>query len=429
MMNVLLVGGGGREHAIAWKLRQSPQVERLLVAPGNPGTAELATNLPILPTEEEALVRAARNHRVELTVIGPEAPLALGLADRFQQEGLAVIGPTQRAARIETSKSFAKSLMQEHGVPTAKAQVFSSYREAKALLETAPLPLVIKADGLAAGKGVTVCYSREEALQAAHNCMEARIFGAAGERILVEECLTGPEVSVFAFTDGTHISPLVAACDYKRALDGDLGPNTGGVGSYSPPPFWTTDLAHEVTERIMRPAIDALAAGGSPYRGILYASLMLTAEGPMVIEYNCRLGDPEAQVILPRLTGDLMEPFMGVVNGTLDRCSVGWSSEACVGVVAVSAGYPGDYRTGYPIHGLEGLEPDALVFQAETQADGDGPSLVTDGGRVLTVVARAATLEQARQKVYTNLRQISFQGIQYRGDIAAGVATPGESAT
>ena len=428
-MNVLVIGNGAREHAIIWKLRQSPRVDRLLVAPGNPGTAELADNLPIPSTELDALAQAAREHKVGLTVIGPEAPLALGIADLFQQEGLPVVGPTQRAVRIETSKVFAKELMQMHGVPTAEARVFSDYHVARRYLETASLPLVVKADGLTAGKGVTVCHSREEALQAAYNCMEARIFGAAGECILVEECLTGPEISVFAFTDGAHISPLVAACDYKRILDGDLGPNTGGMGSYSPPPLWSADLAQRVMERIMRPVIQALADRGSPYRGILYAALMLTDEGPVVIEYNGRLGDPEAQVILPRLASDLIEPLIGVVNGTLDRCTMEWSPEACVGVVAASGGYPGEYRTGYPIHGLERVEPDALIFHAGTQANGDSGVVTTDGGRVLTVAARAATLEQARQKAYTNLRRISFQGLQYRGDIAAGVATPGEGTT
>ena len=424
-MNVLVIGNGGREHAIAWKLRQSPKVDLLFVAPGNAGTAQLGENIPLAATEVDALVSWASQRQVELIVVGPEAPLALGVVDRFQEAGLAVVGPTQAAARIESSKLFAKRLMQEHGIPTARAETFSSYAEARRYVEGAPVPLVIKADGLAAGKGVTVCQGRQEALAALHDCMGARLFGAAGDLVLVEECLTGREVSVFAFTDGRHISPLVAACDYKRAQDGDRGPNTGGMGAYTSPSFWTDELADRVMETIMRPTVEALARDGSPFTGVLYAGLMLTDDGPKVLEFNCRLGDPETQVVLPRLKTDFLEVLSGIAGGTLDRVPMAWSDEACVGVVAASGGYPGEYQTGYPIEGLDLLDPGAVVFHAGTRApDGAdaGRALpTTDGGRVLAVVARGATLEEARASVYTNLARISFHGIHYRRDIAAGV--------
>jgi phosphoribosylamine--glycine ligase len=427
-MNILVIGSGGREHALAWKLRQSPLVDVLFVAPGNGGTAQIATNLPISATDVEVLARAARAHRVDLTVVGPEAPLALGIADRFRQEGLAIVGPTKAAAQIEASKLFAKRLMLRHGIPTAGARAFSSHDEARSYVDSAPLPLVIKADGLAAGKGVAVCHRREEGLKALHDCMVARVFGPAGDRVLVEEFLTGQEVSVFAFSDGAHVSPLVAACDYKRALDGDQGPNTGGMGSYSPPTFWTEELSQVVMERIMRPVIGALAAESAPFRGVIYGGLMLTAEGPKVLEFNSRLGDPEAQVILPRLSSDLVELLLAVANGTLDQCPIHWSPQACVGVVAASGGYPGEYRTGHLIQGLERLEADVLVFHAGTQTRVDGitgrPALVTAGGRVLTVAALGSTLEEARTRVYTGLRRVQFQDMDYRRDIALGVGAP-----
>jgi phosphoribosylamine--glycine ligase len=420
-MNVLVIGNGAREHAITWKLRQSSKVENLFVAPGNAGTAELAYNIAVSVTDLEGLVEAATKHQVDLTVIGPETPLSEGLADLFQQKKLPVFGPTQGASRIETSKVFAKQLMKEYGIPTAKAQIFSDYDAAKAYLENMPLPVVVKANGLASGKGVTVCYNRQEALGAAYDCLEARAFGSAGEQILVEECLTGSEVSVFAFTDGVHISPLVAACDYKRAQDGDLGPNTGGMGSYSPPPFWTDRLAEQVMTLIMRPAIQALSDYGTPFQGILYAGLMLTEHGPKVIEFNCRLGDPEAQVILPRLVGDLIDPLLAVTTGTLNDCVIDWTPEAYVGVVAASGGYPGKFHTGYPIHGLGNLTPNTLVFHAATQIGPEGGTVITDGGRILTIVAGDNTLEHARQRVYTELHRINFQDIYYRTDIAVAL--------
>ncbi|MFN3974212.1 MAG: phosphoribosylamine--glycine ligase, partial [Dehalococcoidia bacterium] len=345
-MRILVVGAGAREHAIAWKLAQSPRVDALFVAPGNAGTAAIATNLPIPVTDLESLSRAARLYHIDLTIVGPEMPLAMGIVDRFRQEGLAIFGPTRAAAQIETSKIFAKGLMERWGIPTAPARAFTDYREALHYVNIHPLPLVVKADGLAAGKGVTVCHTYQEAVEAVHKAMRQRAFGPAGERILIETCLTGREVSVFAFTDGEHLSPLVAACDYKRLLDGDQGPNTGGMGSYSPPEFWTPTLAETVRQRIMEPVVRALAQEGHPYQGVLYAGLMLTPEGPQVLEFNCRLGDPEAQVILPRLKGDLLEAVEAVLRGTVQQTRLEWSAEACVGVVAASQGYPGDYQKG-----------------------------------------------------------------------------------
>ncbi len=422
-MKVLVVGNGAREHALVWKLQQSPRVGELFAAPGNAGTARIARNVPIAATDVERLLRFAVDTGIEFTVVGPEAPLAAGIADRFQEAGLAVFGPTQAAARIESSKSFAKDLMLRLGVPTASARSFTSYAEAREYVQGLGPPLVVKADGLAAGKGVVIAHTREEALQALRQQMEERQFGAAGARVLVEEYLEGQELSAFAFVDGQRISPLVAACDYKRALDGDLGPNTGGMGSYSPPHFWTPDLERQVRTQVMGPIVQAMAEEGCPYRGVLYAGLMLTRHGPKVLEFNCRFGDPEAQVVLPRLKSDLLEVMMKAAQGRLDDARLQWDSRACVGVVVASGGYPGHYRTGYPIEGLGDVDADVLVFHAGTklsQAEGlASPATVTDGGRVLTVVASGATLAEARSRAYANVARIRFQGAFYRRDIAA----------
>ncbi len=417
-MRVLVVGSGAREHAIAWKLRQSARLSHLFVAPGNAGTASIAENLPTSASDMEGLARTAREHQVDLTIVGPEAPLAQGIVDLFRAQGLAVFGPTKAAARIEASKVFSKSLMQRHGIPTAAAQVFSSYEAARRYVMKHELPLVVKADGLAAGKGVFVCHTQEEALEALHECMEARAFGLAGDQVLVEECLQGREVSVFSFTDGTHLSPLVAACDYKRVGDGERGPNTGGMGSYSPPEFWTARLAEQVRVTIMEPTVRAMAQEGYPYQGVLYAGLMMTQEGPKVIEFNCRLGDPETQALLPRLKTDLLELCLAVLDGRLQELPVKWSPEACVGVVMASQGYPGNYPRGVSIQGLERGDKDGVVFHAGTKPAAAG-QVVTDGGRVLTVTALGATLEEARQRVYRNVERISFEGAHYRRDIAA----------
>jgi phosphoribosylamine--glycine ligase len=417
-MNVMIVGSGAREHAIAWKLRQSQRLGNLYVTPGTAGTARIATNLGIPVLDVERLFRAVRAHSIDLTVVGPETPLAAGIVDRFRHEGLRIFGPTQAAARIESSKVFSKELLLRHGIPTGRAQMFGSAQLAKQALQSLSVPVVVKADGLAAGKGVTVCATTAEAVAAVEDAMERRVFGSAGDRILLEECLAGREVSVFVFTDGEHVSAPVAACDYKRVHDGDRGPNTGGMGGYSPPEFWTPELSHQVMETIVWPTLRAMAQEGCPFQGVLYAGLMLTNNGPKVIEFNCRLGDPETQVLMPRLESDLLDIMEAVVDRRLDRCEVRWSTKAAVGVVLASAGYPGDYTRGLPISGLDAVDDDALVFHAATRSAGDSTT-VTDGGRVLTVVGAGATLAEARRKAYANANHIHFDGAHHRTDIAA----------
>ncbi|MBI4216535.1 MAG: phosphoribosylamine--glycine ligase [Chloroflexi bacterium] len=418
MANILIVGAGGREHALAWKLRQSPQVGRLYVAPGNAGTAAMATNLDIQPTDLPTLAHAARIERIDLTVVGPEAPLAAGLVDFFVRLGLVAFGPTQSAARLESSKVFAKDLMQRAGIPCARSRTFSDFAEAKGYVESQPVPMVVKADGLAAGKGVTVAQTKEEAVAALHAIMEEHVFGAAGSRVLVEECLFGWEASLLALCDGETVLPLAPACDYKRARDGDRGPNTGGMGSFSPPARFTPELTQQVKESILLPAVRALAKEGHPYQGVLYAGLMMTSEGPKALEFNCRFGDPETQVLIPRLEADLFDIMMAVVDRTLDKVQLRWRQEACVGVVLASGGYPSQYETGYPIFGLDDVEEGVLLFHAGTRT-GEGGRVETAGGRVLTVAALGPDLALAREKVYRNIPRIQFRGRHYRTDIAA----------
>ncbi|MDP6494468.1 MAG: phosphoribosylamine--glycine ligase, partial [Dehalococcoidia bacterium] len=418
-MKVLVVGNGAREHAIAWKIRQSPLVDELFVAPGNAGTAAIATNIPVSATDIEEQMKVAIQHGIDLTVVGPEAPLAAGIVDRFQEQDLPVFGPTKGAARIESSKVFAKELMAKHGIPTGRYAVFDSYGEACSYVKSQALPVVVKADGLAAGKGVAVAKTEEEAVKALQECLVERVFGVSGDWVLVEECLAGPEVSVFAFTDGETLSPLVTACDYKRAFDRDEGPNTGGMGSYSPPPFWSLEMEQEVREKIMEPTVRALAQEGCPFRGVLYGGLMLTEDGPKVIEFNCRLGDPETQVILPRLKEDLVEIIVSVVNGMLNKTSIAWSDEACVGVVMVPGGYPGSYATGMAISGLDEANTKGLVLHAGTRQE--GLVTITDGGRTLTVVGKGRNLEEARSQAYEGISHIQLEGGFFRRDIAAGI--------
>jgi phosphoribosylamine--glycine ligase len=415
-MHVLLVGGGGREHALAWKLARSPGVRELFIAPGNAGTAQLGTNLPIRATDIPAVGEVCGRLGIDLVVVGPEAPLAAGIADHLEGMGIKVFGPSRAAAQVEASKVFARRLMEKYHIPCPRGVVFEDYSRARSYVEPHPLPLVVKADGLAGGKGVTVARTREEALQALHQAMVARAFGEAGERVVVEEYLTGREVSLLAFTDSRTVVPMVPACDYKPVFDGDRGPNTGGMGGYSPPGFLTPGLMEEVENTILRPAVEALAREGKPYKGVLYAGLMLTGEGLKVLEFNCRFGDPETQVMLPRLETDLLEIMLAVVAGELDRVRIGWSTRACVGVVMASGGYPGEYRTGYPIAGLDRLPPGALGFHAGTRAK-DG-QVITDGGRVLTVVGLGESVPRARKRAYEGVGLIHFEGCYYRRDIA-----------
>jgi len=389
----------------------------MYVAPGNAGTAKLAHNLDINPTNIEGLIKIAQDKSIELVVIGPETPLADGIVDCFQDIGIPVFGPTKKATQIESSKVFAKELMQRYGIPCARSTSFSEYTQAKEFIQQQQSPLVVKADGLAAGKGVTVANSIPQALEALYNIMEAKTFGAAGDRVIIEECLSGKELSAFAFTDGNNVIPMVAACDYKRVYDGDQGPNTGGMGSYSPPHFMTPALAKTVKETIMEPAVKAMDKEKRPYQGVLYGGLIITNDGPKVLEFNARFGDPENQVTLPLLKTDLVDIMLAVINGNLDRINVEWSEDACVGVVMASAGYPGSYKTGFPITGLDGLDKDILVFHAGTKIGSEPGQVLTSGGRVLTVVATGKTIAEAREKVYANIPRVHFEGCHYRRDI------------
>jgi len=410
-MRILVIGGGGREHAIAWKCRQNQRVSALFVAPGNAGTAAIAENVPIGAKDIAALVGWAKEHAIDLTIVGPDDPLALGIVDAFQAQGLRIFGPTQAAARLEWSKAWAKEFMRRHGLPTAPFQVFENAEAAKDYLRTTPTPIVVKADGLALGKGTFVCRTRAEALAAVHTIMEERAFGAAGERVVIEECLSGREVSVFAFCDGTQITPLATACDYKRAFDNDEGPNTGGMGGYSPAPFVDPETLEFLHSHVMERTIQGMAKEGHPYVGVLYAGIILTRTGPQLLEFNARLGDPEAQLILPRLQADLVEVCLAAIEGRLDQVDVTWSPAATCGVVLASKGYPDSYPTGFPITGTDDVDNDTLVFHAGTkQQDG---SIVTAGGRVLIVVGQGANV-----RAYANVPRISFPGMFYRTDIA-----------
>jgi len=412
-----VVGGGAREHTLVWKLAQSPKVKEIYAAPGNAGTAQLARNLDIKAEDIESLVKFAQENRVDLTVVGPEGPLAEGIADRFLASSLAIFGATRAAAEIESSKVFAKELMQKHGIPCGQSASFTDYQQAKEYLQRQKPPIVIKADGLAAGKGVIIAESIPEAQEALASIMERKSLGAAGDRVLIEEYLVGKEMSTFIFTDGRTVVPMVPACDYKRIFDGDQGPNTGGMGSYSPPPFYNEALSHIIAKTIMEPVIMALGDENRTYRGILYGGLMITNNVPKVLEFNARFGDPETQVVLPRLKTDLVDIMLAVVDNKLDRINIEWSKDACVGVVLASAGYPGSYKTGYAISGLDEVDKEIMVFHAGTKAGPEG-QVLTSGGRVMTVAATGRNLAEAREKVYRNIPRIQFEGCQYRRDIA-----------
>lgn len=421
-MRVLVVGGGGREHAIVWRLAQNPTIDRLYAAPGNAGIAREATCVDIAADDVKELVAFAEREGIDLTVVGPEAPLVAGLADELEARGLRVFGPTAAAARIEGSKAWAKELCERHGIPAGRSLAFDDLDEAVAALEGFEPPYVVKADGLAAGKGVTVTEDRAEAVRALRRSLVERAFGEAGARVLLEEHLEGREVSAFAITDGRDVLPLALAQDFKRALDGDRGPNTGGMGAYSPVPWVDAETERRIRDEILVRAIRAMEAEGVRYRGILYAGLMLTAQGPKVLEFNCRMGDPEAQAILPRLRSDLGELILAACEGNLGNYVLHWALEACVTVVLASGGYPGEHRTGFEIQGLEeaGAMEGVVVFHAGT-AERDG-RVVTAGGRVLAVSGLGATLAEARARAYEACARISFEGMHHRSDIAAEVA-------
>ena len=387
------------------------------MAPGNAGTAQIACNLDINPMDIGELVKFAQDEKIDLTLVGPEAPLAKGISDQFLIRGMQVFGPTRMATEIESSKAFAKELMQKYNIPCARSASFSDCAEAKEYVRRRKPPLVIKADGLAAGKGVIIANSVPDALNAVSDFMESKSLGQAGEKVVIEEHLSGREISSFIFTDGHTALPMVPVSDYKRAFDGDQGPNTGGMGSYSPPYFFNSDLDKIVNETIMLPMVNAMHDEGRPYRGALYGGLMITDKGPRVLEFNARFGDPETQVILPRLKTDLLDILLAVVNNQLGEIEIKWSDDACVGVVMASGDYPGSYRTGVAITGLDELDKDIMLFHAGTKTGPNG-EILTSGGRVLTVVATAKATREAREKAYANISRLHFEGCHYRNDIA-----------
>ena len=429
-MRILVIGGGGREHALVWKIAQSPLVEKIYCAPGNAGIARLAECVPLKPTNIYALADFAAQQRIDLTMVGPEAPLIAGIVDRFEARGLAIFGPYTDPARIEGSKVFAKQLMESAGIPTARFWICDSPEEARDRIRDyyagrEPMTkIVVKADGLAAGKGVVVADNEAQALNAVHRIMEERIFGGAGDRVVIEECLYGQEASIMAITDGEAVVPLVPSQDYKRVFDEDLGPNTGGMGAYSPVPVVPPDTAQQAVETILKPAIAAIRDLGIPYRGVLYAGIMVTEQGLKAIEFNCRLGDPETQAVLPRLESDLVPLLQSVTDCTLDKTELRWRPGGAVCVVAASGGYPGEFDTGKVITGVEQAEQleDCLVFQAGTRA-ADG-QLLTDGGRVLSVTGLGDTLAAAAERAYAGMSHIHFDGMHYRHDIAARALHP-----
>ena len=419
-MRILIIGGGGREHALAWALARSPQHPDLFIAPGNAGTAALGQNVAVNPADIEGLLDFARRERIELTVVGPEQPLVDGLADTFEAAGLLVIGPTAKAARLEGSKAFAKAFMARHGIPTAAHRTFGAgqYDEAMAYLDAYGAPVVVKASGLAAGKGVLLCDTRAEAQDALDQIMKTRSFGEAGDEVVVEDYMHGEEASVFALTDGEHYVLLAPAQDHKRIGEGDVGLNTGGMGAYAPAPVVTEALMNRVCREIIEPTLVGMEQEGCPYRGFLYVGLMITAEGPKVVEFNCRLGDPEAQVVLPLLDTDLVAVFQALAEGRLRDGSVQTRSGAAACVVMASGGYPGSYQKGFTIEGLDAAAAldDVVVFHAGTRHDEAGQT-ATSGGRVLGVTAVGDDLAEALDSAYHAVDVIHFDGAQYRRDI------------
>lgn len=418
-MKILVVGGGGREHTLVWRLAQSPRVKEVFCAPGNGGTAGLATNVPIPDTDIDALVAFAGKEGVGLTIVGPEDPLAGGIVDRFESAGLRVFGPTAAAARIEADKAFAKDIMRSQAIPTAEARTFKTYRDARNYLATRDSAVVVKAAGLAKGKGVFVCDDPGDALRQVERIMVDRIFGSAGNTVVIEERLVGQEASILALVDGRSVYMLESAQDHKPIGEGDTGPNTGGMGAYSPTPIVTEKIYDQVQREIIVPLLEGMNRHDAPYKGVLYAGLMLTAAGPKVLEFNCRFGDPEAQPILMRLTSDLVDAIEATVDGTLDRMTLAWDPRPAVCVVMASGGYPDQYEKGKVISGLERAAelPDVEVFHAGTKLDGD--HVVTAGGRVLGVTALGTDIADAQQRAYEAVDRISFAGAYCRRDIGA----------
>ena len=413
-MNILVIGSGGREHALYWKLSESPQTEQIYAIPGNPG---MGASVAIALDDHAAILRFVKEHEIGLVVVGPEVPLMNGLVDELEAAGIRAFGPRANAAEIEGSKSFAKDLMKKYGIPTARYEVFTAAEPARAYIRQEGAPIVVKADGLAAGKGVIVAMTEQEALDAVDAIMEDHSFGDAGARVVIEEFMEGEEASLLAFTDGRTIRPMISAQDHKRAYDGDRGPNTGGMGTYAPAPVMTPEMTERAVEEILKPTIAAMAKEGRTYRGCLYLGLMVTADGPKVVEFNARFGDPETQVVLPLLDSDLVAIMCACADGTLADVPIRWKEGAAVCVVLASGGYPGHYDKGQEIHGLADAEAmGALVFHAGTAMKAG--KLVTNGGRVLGVVGRGADISSAVDAAYAAAAKISFKDAYYRKDIA-----------
>jgi phosphoribosylamine---glycine ligase len=422
-MKVLIVGSGGREHAIAWKIAQSDRVEKIYCAPGNAGISEVAECVPIGAMEFDRLVEFAKEKEIDLTVIGMDDPLVGGVVDKFEEAGLRVFGPRKNAAILEGSKAFSKNLMKKYGIPTAAYETFTDPEAAISYLETAKMPIVLKADGLALGKGVLICETREEAVEGVKTLMTDKKFGDAGNEIVIEEFMTGREVSVLSFVDGNIVKIMSSAQDHKRAKDGDEGLNTGGMGNFSPSPFYTKEVDEFCKKYIYQPTVDAMKAEGRPFKGIIFFGLMLTEDGPKVLEYNARFGDPEAQVVLPRLENDIIEVFEACIDGTLDQVDLKFDNDrATVCVILASDGYPVEYKKGYPISGLEkfkGLDG-YYVFHSGTKFDENG-QIVTNGGRVLGVTANGATLKEARENAYKAAEWVNFENKYMRHDIGKAI--------
>ena len=415
-MKVLVVGGGGREHAICWKLAQSPRVEQLYCAPGNAGIARLAQCVPIKATDVDGMVAWARENAMDFVMVAPDDPLALGMVDALEGAGIPAFGPRKNAAVIEASKAFSKELMKKYRIPTARYETFTDMEAALAYVEAQGAPIVVKADGLALGKGVVVAQTVEEARTAVREMMGDKKFGESGSTVVIEECMTGPEVTVLAFCDGEHLAPMPSSQDHKRAFDGNRGPNTGGMGAFSPSPNYTPEIAAECMEKIFLPTVQALNAEDRPFKGVIYFGLMLTKDGPKVVEYNARFGDPETQAVLSLLDSDLLDIFEACVNGTLDQLDIRWKKGAACCLVLASGGYPVKYQSGYPISGLEEAGRSAVVFHAGTRT-GEKGEILTAGGRVLGVTALGGSLEEAIANAYAAAGPVTLQDMHFRTDI------------
>ncbi len=417
-MKVLVIGGGGREHSLVWKIAQSPEVSKIFCAPGNPGISELAECIDITADQTSLLCEFAVKEDIGLTVVGPEAPLVDGIVDVFSKHNLKVFGPDQKAAILEDSKVFSKLLLRKHGIPTADFKCFDDHSQARHYVLSRGAPIVVKADGLSKGKGVFVCKTNDEALQAIDSIMKDRVFGNAGDQVVIEECLIGEEVSLLAFTDGRTIVPMESSQDHKTVYDGDEGPNTGGMGAYSPVPIMTSELYREVEKNILVPTVHAMNKEGRPYKGVIYIGLMITFAGPMVLEFNVRFGDPEAQVILTRMKSDIVPIMLATISGGLDNVDLEWFPQASVCVVMAAGGYPGQYDNGKEIKGVDSLknQEGISVFHAGTKSENG--KIVTNGGRVLNVAACGEDIKEAQKKVYEAVSKISFDGAHYRRDIA-----------